>query len=121
MEPNLITHRLVSQVVQEDGSLLNEYEAREQPLDLGDHHQYHEQRWVEVRRERDMRLAGTDWVVARAYERGEPVPAEWVAYRQALRDITLNRNPFLISWPTEPAVTAPAPTTATIAVPQEEI
>ena len=121
MEPNLLTHRLISQVVQEDGSLLNEYEPREQPLDTGNHHQHHQRQWLEVRRERDQLLAESDWVVARAYERGEPVPADWVTYRQALRDITLHNNPFQITWPVRPAVNVPAPPTVTVAVPQEEI
>jgi hypothetical protein len=43
--------------------------------------------WAAFRAERDRRLAETDWVVARAYERGEPVPEAWAAYRQALRDL----------------------------------
>jgi len=43
--------------------------------------------WAALRAERDRRLAETDWVVARAYERGEPVPEAWAAYRQALRDL----------------------------------
>jgi hypothetical protein len=43
--------------------------------------------WARFRAERDRRLAETDWVVARAYERGESVPEAWAAYRQALRDL----------------------------------
>jgi hypothetical protein len=43
--------------------------------------------WAAFRTERNRRLAETDWVVARAYERGEPVPEAWAAYRQALRDL----------------------------------
>jgi hypothetical protein len=43
--------------------------------------------WAAFRAERDRRLAETDWIVARAYERGEPVPEVWAAYRQALRDL----------------------------------
>jgi hypothetical protein len=43
--------------------------------------------WAAFRAERDRRLAETDWVVARAYERGGPVPEAWAAYRQALRDL----------------------------------
>jgi hypothetical protein len=43
--------------------------------------------WAAFRVERNRRLAETDWVVARAYERGEPVPEAWAAYRQALRDL----------------------------------
>jgi hypothetical protein len=43
--------------------------------------------WAAFRAERDRRLAATDWIVARAYERGEPIPEAWAAYRQALRDL----------------------------------
>ena len=43
--------------------------------------------WAALRAERDRRLAASDWIVARAYERGEPVPEAWAAYRQALRDL----------------------------------
>ncbi len=43
--------------------------------------------WAALRAERDRRLAESDWIVARAYERGEPVPEAWAAYRQAPRDL----------------------------------
>ncbi len=46
-----------------------------------------EEAWAAFRAERDRRLAETDWTVVRAYERGEPVPEAWAAYRQALRDL----------------------------------
>lgn len=42
--------------------------------------------WAALRAERDRRLAATDWVVVKAYERGEPIPEVWADYRQALRD-----------------------------------
>jgi len=58
--------------------------------------------WRNVRAERDRRLAACDWVVARASERGEPVPIDWTVYRQALRDITLQPDPLAIRWPEEP-------------------
>ncbi|PTT75173.1 hypothetical protein DBR42_29465 [Pelomonas sp. HMWF004] len=44
-----------------------------------------------ARAKRDELLAACDWVVTRAYERGQPVPADWATYRQALRD-----------WPSQP-------------------
>jgi len=43
--------------------------------------------WAAFLAERDRRLAETDWIVVKAYERGEPVPEAWAAYRQALRDL----------------------------------
>lgn len=64
--------------------------------------------WATVRQERSKRLAATDWVVAKAYETGTQVPTEWADYRQALRDITDQKNPWLVVWP-EPPVTAEKP------------
>jgi hypothetical protein len=63
--------------------------------------------WAVFRAERDRRLAETDWVVARAYERGEPVPEAWAAYRRALRDLPdqLTDEQVLagdIPWPERP-------------------
>lgn len=65
------------------------------------------QAWAAFRAERDRRLAETDWVVARAYERGEPVPEAWAAYRQALRDLPalVSEEDLLagrIPWPEPP-------------------
>jgi hypothetical protein len=69
------------------------YVADDRPIDA----------WSEVRLERNQLLRSSDWIVTRATERGEPVPAEWVAYRQALRDITGQPDPLAIIWPTAPA------------------
>lgn len=68
----------------------------------------HDQKWILVRVERDRLLAASDWVALRAVETGEPVPPEWLAYRQALRDVSHQKNPFQIVWPALPALPAPA-------------
>lgn len=55
-----------------------------------------------IRAHRDYLLQDSDWVVARSYERGEPVPLDWAAYRQLLRDVTLqNGFPYAVIWPTK--------------------
>ena len=59
--------------------------------------------WAAVRRDRDTRLAATDWRVVRAQESRVPVPPEWIAYRQALRDVTQQGDPEAIEWPVEPS------------------
>jgi hypothetical protein len=41
--------------------------------------------WDKVRADRDYCLAASDWVRLRAADLGEPVPLEWLTYRQALR------------------------------------
>ena len=58
--------------------------------------------WATVRRERSARLTASDWAVLRATNAGEPVPPEWLAYRQAPRDITAQPDPTKISWPVAP-------------------
>lgn len=69
-----------------------------------------EEKYRLLREERDFRLAETDWVVTKSTETGEPIPAEWSTYRQALRDLPelsepeLNENRQLsnITWPEKP-------------------
>ncbi len=57
-----------------------------------------------AREHRAALLAACDWVVARAAETGDPIPAEWRAYRKALRDVTDKPGfPHEITWPTPPA------------------
>jgi hypothetical protein len=55
-----------------------------------------------IRAQRDYLLQDSDWIVSRSYERGEPVPADWATYRQALRDVTLQEGfPYSVIWPTK--------------------
>lgn len=59
--------------------------------------------WAACRYERDQLLAGSDWRVTKAMESGVPLSAEWVAYRQALRDVTSQADPINIDWPVAPS------------------
>jgi len=43
---------------------------------------------AELRKERNAKLAETDWVITMHKELGTNIPAAWKTYRQALRDIT---------------------------------
>lgn len=61
------------------------------------------EQWRYVRNKRDDLLAKTDWVVTRASETGVAETDAWKTYRQALRDITTQSNPYDITWPTEPS------------------
>lgn len=58
-----------------------------------------EAQWAVIRAERNAKLVASDWTqVADA-----PVDsAAWAVYRQALRDITTQADPFNIIWPTKP-------------------
>lgn len=59
-----------------------------------------EGRLAEIRIQRNIKLAASDWTqLADA-----PVDEEaWAEYRQALRDITKQADPFAIIWPVEPS------------------
>jgi len=62
-----------------------------------------ENKSIEVRSERDFKLAETDWVTIRAMDAGTVVSDEWATYRQALRDITLQEGfPLEVIWPEKP-------------------
>lgn len=56
-----------------------------------------DKQWTLVRSDRDRRLARSDWTQL------PDVPLAtkeaWASYRQALRDITLQPDPFHIVWP----------------------
>lgn len=48
------------------------------------------------------KLCRTDWFVIRKFETGIEVPAEITAYRQALRGIKDEVDPFNVDWPPPP-------------------
>lgn len=56
--------------------------------------------WAAVRAQRDVRIAATDWTQLPDVPLG--TREAWAAYRQALRDITLQGDPFAIAWPVAP-------------------
>ena len=66
---------------------------------------------VELRRQRDARLAECDWVVTKALESGSSVASNWKTYRQQLRDLPSSASPQLdndenltnVTWPTKPS------------------
>lgn len=56
--------------------------------------------WEGVRADRNYRLSVSDWTQLP----DAPVSSSvWAAYRQALRDITTQSDPFNIEWPLPPA------------------
>ena len=56
--------------------------------------------WAAVRQKRNQILQETDWIILKAMESGEGVDNDFVIYRQALRDLTRQQDPFNIVWPT---------------------
>jgi len=58
----------------------------------------------EIRAKRNRLLSETDWLVIRSVEEGQPLSAEWVAYRSALRNVPEQSGfPQDVNWPTVPA------------------
>ncbi len=56
-----------------------------------------------VRSDRDQRLAKTDWRVIKVLEAGALQDFDWAAYRQMLRDVTVQDGfPWNVTWPVEP-------------------
>ena len=60
------------------------------------------EQWVEVRAQRKGKLVGCDWTVLPDVPMDAPKRTEWETYRQSLRDVTSQPDPFNITWPTPP-------------------
>jgi len=58
--------------------------------------------WKTVRFHRDKKLQSCDWTVLSDVPITPEKKAEWETYRQALRDVTTQPDPFNITWPTPP-------------------
>ena len=79
------------------------------------------QPWIELRAERNRRLAECDWVAIRAFTTGTLVPEEWKAYMQALRDLpSTTEDPANPVWPVRPDEVVPVEETPTEETPTEE-
>ena len=58
---------------------------------------------VELRAERDRRLAETDWEIVKHKELGTDIPTALTTYRQELRDLPANTSdPSNPTWPVKP-------------------
>jgi hypothetical protein len=56
-----------------------------------------------ARAERDALMAAADWVTLRAVRTGQPMPAAWATYLQALADVPAQAGfPVAITWPVPP-------------------
>jgi hypothetical protein len=58
--------------------------------------------WKTVRFKRDKKLQACDWTVLPDIPMDPVRKTEWETYRQELRDITDQPDPFNINWPTPP-------------------
>ena len=59
-----------------------------------------ESQWSVIREQRDELLKESDYTQVSDYNFGITNTTEWQTYRQELRDITSQSNPFNITWPT---------------------
>jgi len=59
-----------------------------------------ENQWIEIRNLRDSLLAESDWT--NLADSPQASNNDWKVYRQALRDITNQSDPFNITWPVKP-------------------
>ena len=57
------------------------------------------EKWQLVRIERDRKLQDTDWRASSDLTLSD----DWKTYRQALRDVPTQSDPYNIAWPTEPS------------------
>ena len=60
------------------------------------------QQWVSVRADRDRRLQESDWSQLPDVPLTDDQRLAWVEYRQELRDVTTQTDPFEIVWPVQP-------------------
>jgi hypothetical protein len=63
-----------------------------------------EQEWNGVRYKRNFILSRTDWTQLPDAPLSNIEMQDWTSYRQALRDVTTQSDPFNILWPLSPAV-----------------
>ena len=63
-----------------------------------------EAQWNVVRDQRNVLLASTDWTQLTDVALTNTQTADWATYRQALRDVTLQTDPFAIVWPDQPTL-----------------
>lgn len=61
-----------------------------------------DEKWIYVRRERRDKLELCDWTQLLDSQLTPEKKQEWSDYRQALRDVTNQSDPFNIIWPTKP-------------------
>lgn len=77
-----------------NGNPVINYISTEKPIEIAS---------FNMRDARNSALTRCDWVITRAFEEGTPVPAAYLAYRQALRDLPSQPGfPYDYVWPQEP-------------------
>ena len=91
----------------DEATVYEEVDLDDEEFDLRAHKwltsRYDTEEWAALRAKRDELLAASDWVVVKAQEAGEDVPAAWVTYRAALRNLpAATSDPANPTWPDAP-------------------
>lgn len=58
--------------------------------------------WAAVREQRNAKLSASDWTQLPDSPMSAALRSDWAAYRQALRDVPAQGDPFALQWPAEP-------------------
>jgi len=97
---NSATQKLNSVTAFIDGDYVKEYEVVD--LTTDEKTAVDNIHWNKIREERTEKLKDSDWTQTSDSPLSNSKKTEWQTYRQALRDITTQSDPFNITWATEP-------------------
>ena len=97
---NVATQKLKSVTPFIDGDYVKEYEVVS--LTTDEKTAVNNTEWKGVRALRDNKLRLSDWTQLGDSPLSDSKKTEWKTYRQSLRDITKQTDPFNITWATEP-------------------
>ena len=86
-----VAHRIAPIFV--DGAWVEQWELADYTAENTD------AQWSAIRSDRNQRLADSDWTQLPDAALTNVQTAAWASYRQALRDITEQTDPFNIVWP----------------------
>jgi hypothetical protein len=100
IEHNKQTHRLQSVPPYQNGNYIYVHELVEKTE--AEIAQEKEHQWSEIRAARSIALKECDWTHLPDNQLTAEEKQEWATYRQALRDITEQEDPYKVVWPTAP-------------------
>ena len=122
---NSLTQKLVPATPYVDGDWI--YTVRVEDLSAEEIEGFKQSQWAKVRIQRNRMLSDSDWT--QIPDAPDTDKTEWATYRQALRDITTQDDPYNLTWPLAPGQEpppepaeepAPAPETTTVVTTESE-
>ena len=78
------------------------YTIAVEPLTASEIEANTESQWAKIRSQRDTLLQACDWTQLPDVPLDSKTKEQWVNYRQALRDVTSQADPYNIDWPIAP-------------------